>query len=57
MDVYSAAPVSPTQVDALLDLDDEDDDALLPIKMISRPAATRIYHQQVHVLCVPPLTA
>lgn len=46
-DLFSskAAPVSPTQVvGSLLDIEGKDSEVLLPYKMISRPAATRIYH-------------
>jgi hypothetical protein len=53
-----AVPVSPTQdVDSLLDLIEEEEAVLLPNKMISRPAATRIYHRQVHRRIVHLLTA
>jgi hypothetical protein len=54
----TAAPVSPTQVvGSLLDLDGTEE-VLLPYKMISRPAATRINHfDGYHVVGFLSLTA
>ncbi|GKY96943.1 hypothetical protein MPSEU_000653300 [Mayamaea pseudoterrestris] len=59
-DLFSAvaAPVSPTQVvGSLLEFcqESEKDELLLPRKMISRPAATRIYHPWTKFLRVSPL--
>ena len=55
-DGYSstAAPVSPTQVVGTLLEFDGKEEVLLPCKMISRPAATRIYHlDKSHMIDVP----
>lgn len=58
-DICSAAPVSPTQVvGSLLDPLELKEEVLLPAKMISRPAATRIYHHDVcRMADFQPMTA
>jgi hypothetical protein len=60
LDLFSstAAPVSPTQVvGSLLDFEGKEE-VLLPCKMISRPAATRIYHlDKYNMMRFHPMTA